>query len=50
MKRALIVLFVLVIALSARAQDFIKKAEINGSFQVDGQVYQADDALGITDW
>ncbi len=49
MKRALFVLFVLVIAVSARAQDFIKKAEINGSFQVDGQVYQADEALGITD-
>ncbi len=36
-------------ALSLNAQDFLQNAVINGSFQMDAQLYQADDALGITD-
>lgn len=31
------------------AQDFLDKAQVNGSFQIDGQYYQADNAIGITD-
>ncbi len=34
---------------SIKAQDFINNATINGSFQVDGQFYKVDEALGITD-
>jgi len=48
MRKLWIVLFLLAFT-SLEAQDFLDKAQINGSFQVDGQFYQPDDALGITD-
>jgi hypothetical protein len=48
MRKLWIVLFLLAFT-TVEAQDFIDKAQINGSFQVDGQFYQPDDALGITD-
>ncbi|MDA3944199.1 MAG: DUF6029 family protein [Bacteroidetes bacterium] len=31
------------------SQDFIEKAQVNGSFQLDGQYYHADNAIGIND-
>ncbi len=48
MRKLWIVLFLLAFT-TVEAQDFIDKAQINVSFQVDGQFYQPDDALGITD-
>ncbi|MDD4372367.1 MAG: DUF6029 family protein [Bacteroidales bacterium] len=43
------IVFFLIAFTTAEAQDFIDKAQINGSFQIDGQFYRPDDALGITD-
>ncbi len=48
MRKLWIALFLLAFT-SLEAQDFLEKAQINGSFQVDGQFYQPDEALGITD-
>ena len=47
--RKLWIVFFLIAFTTAEAQDFIDKAQINGSFQIDGQFYRPDDALGITD-
>jgi hypothetical protein len=44
----LVVLSLLIPALSF-AQDFIKNAEVSGSFQADAQYYVTDTAIGITD-
>ncbi|NOU47483.1 MAG: hypothetical protein HOO86_10525 [Bacteroidales bacterium] len=49
MRKIYIIILVSLIGYTTQAQDFIKNATINGSFQVDGQFYQVDDALGITD-
>jgi hypothetical protein len=49
MRKIYIIILVSLIGFTSQAQDFIKNATINGSFQVDGQFYQPDDALGITD-
>jgi hypothetical protein len=49
MRKIYIIFLFSFIAFTIHAQDFIKNATINGSFQVDGQFYQVDDALGITD-
>jgi len=47
--RKIILIAFLSISSGLFAQDFINKAQVNGSFQVDGQFYQPDNALGITD-
>ncbi|HPE43905.1 MAG TPA: DUF6029 family protein, partial [Bacteroidales bacterium] len=47
--RKLWIVFFLLAFTSVEAQDFLDKAQINGSFQIDGQFYRPDDALGITD-
>ncbi len=52
MKKAVIVLFVLITAtIGAKAQftKEIDKSEVHGSFEFDGAYYLPDDALGITD-
>lgn len=49
MRNIYLIILISFIGYASQAQDFIKNANINGSFQVDGQFYQADDDLGITD-
>ncbi|MCK9452927.1 MAG: DUF6029 family protein [Bacteroidales bacterium] len=45
-----LLIFVLLLGFShSYAQDFIDKAQVNGSFQIDGQYYQPDNAIGIYD-
>ncbi|MBZ0241755.1 MAG: DUF6029 family protein, partial [Bacteroidales bacterium] len=45
-----LLIFVLLLGFSqGYAQDFIDKAQVNGSFQIDGQYYQPDNAIGIYD-
>lgn len=47
--RKLFLFLLLICGSSLFAQDFMNNAQINGSFQVDGQFYRPDNALGITD-
>jgi hypothetical protein len=50
MKKLLLVISSFFVASAAlQAQDFLKNAEVHGSFETDGMYYQADKAQGITD-
>ncbi|MFA5418924.1 MAG: DUF6029 family protein, partial [Bacteroidales bacterium] len=50
MKKLLLVISVFFAAsVVLQAQDFLKNAEVHGSFETDGMYYQADKAQGITD-
>jgi hypothetical protein len=52
MKKAVIVLFVLILAATganAQFSETMKKSEVHGSFEFDGNYYLSDSTLGITD-
>ena len=49
MKKLTILLLVLSTAFVLPAQDFLKNAEVHGSFEADMMYYHSDDAMGITD-
>ncbi len=50
MKKIISILaIVLAFGTTINAQDFIKRSQVHGSFEVDGMYYHADDELGITD-
>ncbi len=49
MKRPSLLLIALLIVLGGKAQDFLNQATVNGSFQIDAQLYRSDAAIGITD-
>lgn len=48
MKRFLIFTILILCAFHSHAQSFLDGSRINGSFQIDGQYYNVDDAIGIT--
>lgn len=45
----LVVAFVLLGGIQLRAQSFVERAQVNGSFQTDAQYYMLDEGIGITD-
>lgn len=49
MKRLLILAALVLSAGYGYAQSFLEKSQVNGSFQIDGQYYKADNGIGISD-
>ena len=47
--RTLLLSFLLLGALSLRAQSFVENAQVNGSFQTDAQYYMPDTGIDITE-
>ena len=45
----IVVAFVLLGGIQLRAQSFVDRAQVNGSFQTDAQYYMLDEGIGITD-
>ncbi len=48
MKKLLIFLTLIIVGITANAQDFLTKSKVSGSFQMDGNYYWEDQGIGIT--
>ena len=48
MKKLLIFLTLIIVGITANAQDFLTKSKVSGSFQMDGNYYWEDPGIGIT--